>query len=121
MLVMVNLRNERGSCWQLCHPSRRDQHYYGASHGTKFHFGSSSSLWVGLSAKRECDYFATRRFEKCATVPAPTHNAIWPCPCPCLRSLTTSTGCGESRTYKRPLSPRTSIFTFVHSPGTRST
>src|SRR5262245_43760198 len=66
-------------------------------------------------------YGDTRRLAKCATVPGSIHRAIDPRLCPCLRSLTTRTGCGAPFTYKRALSPRTSIFTMVHSPGMRST
>jgi len=60
----------------------------------------------------------TRRLAKCAIVSVPTHKAILPCVC--LRSLTTRAGCGEPCTYKRALSPCTSIFSLVHRPGTTS-
>ena len=66
-------------------------------------------------SRNQCD---TRRLAKCAIVSVPTHKAILPCVC--LRSLTTRAGCGEPCTYKRALSPCTSIFSLVHSPGTTS-
>src|SRR5436190_11072359 len=66
-------------------------------------------------SRNHCD---TRRLAKCAIVSVPTHKAILPCAC--LRSLTTRAGCGAPCTYKRPLSPCTSIFSLVHSPGTTS-
>src|SRR2546427_13214042 len=66
-------------------------------------------------SRNQCD---TRRLAKCAIVSVPTHKAILPCVC--LRSLTTKAGCGEPCTYKRALSPCTSIFSLVHSPGTTS-
>src|SRR6266481_5438414 len=40
---------------------------------------------------------------------------------PCRRWLTMSMGSRASLTYKCALLPLTSIFIFVHSPGTRST
>jgi hypothetical protein len=66
-------------------------------------------------SRNQCD---TRRLAKCAIVSVPTHKAILPCVC--LRSLTTKAGCGEPCTYKRALSPCTSIVSLVHSPGTTS-
>src|SRR6266700_6339521 len=66
-------------------------------------------------SRNHCD---TRRLAKCAIVSVPTHKAILPCAC--LRSLTTRAGCGAPCTYKRALSPCTSIFSLVHSPGTTS-
>src|SRR6185369_12651145 len=71
--------------------------------------------------KTKGHHFVIRRFEKCATVPGPTHKAIAPLVNPCFRSLTSSVGWDESCTNKRAFSPFTSIFTLVHSPGTRST
>src|SRR5882724_1379264 len=66
-------------------------------------------------SRNHCD---TRRLAKCAIVSVPTHKAILPCAC--LRSLTTRAGCRAPCTYKRALSPCTSIFSLVHSPGTTS-
>ena len=66
-------------------------------------------------SRNHCD---TRRLAKCAIVSVPTHKAILPCAC--SRSLTTRAGCGASCTYKRALSPCTSIFSLVHAPGTTS-
>ena len=66
--------------------------------------------------------FTNRHVPECAIVPGPTHIATAPLPCaPVLRSLMMSVGCGGSRTYRRACSPRTSIFIFVHTPGSRST
>src|SRR5204862_48603 len=77
---------------------------------------------INRSAEMSVEHYGDiRRLAKCATVSGSIHRAIDPRLCPCLRSLTTRTGCGAPLMYKRALSPRTSIFTMVHSPGIRST
>jgi hypothetical protein len=80
-----------------------------------------SSRLLPVCQRGPFSYFDTRRFEKCATDPTLTNKATAPCVLPCRRGLTISVGSRASLTYKRALSPFTSIFTFVQSPGTRST
>jgi hypothetical protein len=81
----------------------------------------SAPILCTNSASVSANQSDSRRLVKYASFPDPIQRPTAPSLPPCLRSFTTSTGCGASLTYNRAFTPLTSTLIFVHSPGPKFT